>query len=322
MNKGLISIIVPIYNVESYINDLFISIDNQTYDNYEALLINDGSTDGSEEICKKYCNQNSKCRYYYKENSGVSNTRNYGIERAKGEYICFVDPDDLLDRNYLCDFIGALEKTKSDMIVCNVEKFKTAVSISSNNNFKIEKKYDDKTKFEMQFDKYCGYTPNKIFNTKILKDRNIKFNENVYMMEDMLFVYEYIKNIKTISCINKANYKYRYSQDSASKKLNNIKWFSLFDTLDIIIKDKENYSEKLYNRIIYSYIHYLYQAKFRLNYIKQNKEYKNIKENIKERIMLSKKLRKQLNSKQRIKIFIYKNFNYIAFKLKQHKDAK
>lgn len=322
MNKHLISIIVPIYNVASYISDLFVSIDNQTYANYEVLLINDGSTDESETICKNYCKQNKKCKYYYKENSGVSNTRNYGIERARGEYICFVDSDDLLDKNYLNDFIDALEETDSDMIVCNVENFKDTVSIYSNEKYEIEKAYGYKNKFEMIFDKYCGYTPNKIFNTKILKDNKIKFNEKIYMMEDMLFVYEYVKNIETISCINKPNYKYRYNQDSASKKLNNIKWFSLFETLDIIIKEKENYSEKLYNQIIYNYMHYLYQAKFRLNYINQSKEYKIIKKNINKRIMMSKGLIRELDLKQKIKILIYKNFNFIAFKIKQYKDSK
>lgn len=94
MENELISVIVPIYNVENYLRMCLDSIQNQTYKNFECLLINDGSPDNSAEICREYVAKDSRFRYFEKENGGVSSARNLGIERSEGVYITFVDSDD------------------------------------------------------------------------------------------------------------------------------------------------------------------------------------------------------------------------------------
>ena len=101
MENELISVIVPIYNVENYLRMCLDSIQNQTYKNFECLLINDGSPDNSAEICREYVAKDSRFRYFEKENGGVSSARNYGVELAEGSFITFVDPDDWLEPNYL-----------------------------------------------------------------------------------------------------------------------------------------------------------------------------------------------------------------------------
>ena len=101
MENELISIVVPIYNVENYLRMCLDSIQNQTYQNFECLLINDGSPDNSADICREYVEKDSCFRYFEKENGGLSSARNVGIENSRGTYITFVDSDDWLDSDYL-----------------------------------------------------------------------------------------------------------------------------------------------------------------------------------------------------------------------------
>ena len=101
MENELISIIVPIFNVENYLRECLDSIHHQTYENFECLLIDDGSPDNSAEICREYVAKDSRFRYFEKENGGLSSARNYGIERAEGAHITFVDSDDWLESTCL-----------------------------------------------------------------------------------------------------------------------------------------------------------------------------------------------------------------------------
>ena len=115
--KELISIIVPIYNVESYLRMCLDSIEHQTYSNIEVLLINDGSPDSSGEICQEYVARDSRFRYFEKENGGLSDARNYGIERSNGMYLTFVDSDDWLSLTYVEDLYQAAIRNDADTVV-------------------------------------------------------------------------------------------------------------------------------------------------------------------------------------------------------------
>lgn len=101
----LISVIVPVYNVERYLNQCIDSILAQTYKDFELILVDDGSKDKSGEICDEYVKKDSRIRVFHKKNGGVSSARNYGIDNAQGTYICFVDSDDWVDETYLEDML-------------------------------------------------------------------------------------------------------------------------------------------------------------------------------------------------------------------------
>ena len=116
MNE-LISIIVPIYNVENYLRQCLDSIQNQTYQNFECLLINDGSPDNSADICREYVEKDARFRYFEKENGGVSSARNLGIECSGGTYITFIDADDWVDSDYLEVLYNALIDENADISV-------------------------------------------------------------------------------------------------------------------------------------------------------------------------------------------------------------
>ena len=113
----LISIVVPIYNVENYLRTCLDSIENQTYSNIEVLLINDGSPDSSGEICQEYVARDSRFHYFEKENGGLSDARNYGIERSNGKYLTFVDSDDWLNLTYVEDLYQAAIRNDADTVV-------------------------------------------------------------------------------------------------------------------------------------------------------------------------------------------------------------
>ena len=117
MEKELISIVVPIYNVENYLRMCLDSIQNQTYQNFECLLINDGSPDNSADICREYVEKDSRFKYFEKENGGLSDARNYGIRQSKGSYLTFVDSDDWLENDALQLLYDALKKENADISI-------------------------------------------------------------------------------------------------------------------------------------------------------------------------------------------------------------
>ena len=113
--EDLISVIVPIYNVESYLEQCIKSIINQTYKNIEIILIDDGSTDKSPKICDKYKQKDSRIIVVHKQNTGVSATRNIGLELSKGKWIAFVDSDDWIEKEYLEELLLNAKKEKADI---------------------------------------------------------------------------------------------------------------------------------------------------------------------------------------------------------------
>ncbi len=129
MKEELISVVVPIYNVEKYLRLCLDSLLMQTYTNFEVLMINDGSPDDSANICKEYLAKDRRFQYFEKENSGPSDTRNYGIDHSKGEYITFVDSDDWLKESFLADLYEAITRTGADIALSTYIKYDDLQSV-------------------------------------------------------------------------------------------------------------------------------------------------------------------------------------------------
>ena len=113
----MISVIVPVYNVEKYLRKCLDSILNQTYQNFEVILVNDGSTDDSGKICNEYALRNPVIKAFHKKNGGLSEARNYGVVYAKGEYVTFIDSDDYIDYHYLERMKKALNLSNADIVI-------------------------------------------------------------------------------------------------------------------------------------------------------------------------------------------------------------
>lgn len=117
-HKPIISVIIPIYNVAEYLDKCIKSVLSQTYIDFELLLIDDGSTDESADICKNACEQDDRIRYFYKENGGLSDARNFGLKHIRGEYVSFIDSDDWVESTYLEYLFNAIKINDSDMSTC------------------------------------------------------------------------------------------------------------------------------------------------------------------------------------------------------------
>ena len=115
--SNLISVVVPIFNVKDYLEECLESLIKQSYASFEVLMVNDGSTDESESICLKYAQKDERFKYFYKQNGGLSDARNYGIDRAAGNYITFLDSDDYVEMNYLEELYNGLVNNDADISI-------------------------------------------------------------------------------------------------------------------------------------------------------------------------------------------------------------
>lgn len=216
-DTSLISIIVPIYNAEKYLSDCIQSIQKQTYQNIEIILVNDGSTDSSLEICRKYQKGDSRIQVIDKDNSGVSHTRNIGIERAAGDYIAFIDADDWVKENYLEQLFKALKANsdkKAAAVYCgyiydyngsHMERFLRLENGIYHYNQLKNRLMDDGTLSGILLGSACG----ALYNLSIIKKYQIRFPIQVKKNEDGIFNLEYIYYGKNIVIIDQALYGYR-----------------------------------------------------------------------------------------------------------------
>lgn len=208
-----LSIIVPIYNVERYLERCIISILNQTYINFELILVNDGSTDNSKDICEKYLSIDNRIKLINKKNGGLSSARNTGIELAIGEYIAFVDSDDYINKYMYEVLITTLKKDKSDMVICGYNKvdqneanFQEINNYIDVNNVLASKisKVEALDKLLIEGEKFV--VPwNKIYKRKLFNELRYK-NGKIY--EDEFLAHRVLYKCNKVSVINEKLYFY------------------------------------------------------------------------------------------------------------------
>ena len=221
MGKELISVIVPVYNAEKYLQKCLDSILEQTYQNLEIIIINDGSTDNSGQICQEYEKQDDRIIYIEKENSGVSDTRNAGMNRMTGTYITFVDSDDWLEPNYVKFLYEKLIEHQADIVVGNYTSFNESNSVfyfhTSADYY--EKVYDNKSIIPCLYDakellKSALIVPwGKIYKKEIIANFRFPIDR---IGEDALFNLKALLDSKKVVYVNKSAYIYRVREGSLS----------------------------------------------------------------------------------------------------------
>lgn len=223
-----ISFIVPIYNSEKFLDECIKSIINQTYTKWELILVNDGSTDNSEDICLSYMKCDSRIKYYKKKNGGVSSARNFGIDNSSGEFLTFIDSDDFIEPEY-ADIMIKKMNDDVDLVVCGLKKYLKDKSVCTIAHRLYSGVYfhkdiekiviDDGTMSGFTFHSSCSI----LFRTESINKYNIRFNEKLKFNEDGLFVTQYYlySDKKKVSInFDKEIYFYRDNSESAVSNIN------------------------------------------------------------------------------------------------------
>lgn len=219
IEKKSVSIIIPVYNVEEWIEECLESLRQQTYSEYEIILVDDGSTDKSGIICDQFAATHASTCVLHQNNQGVSVARNNGIRHATGEYIVFIDPDDVISKDYLEVLISTMENENSEMAIARYCCEDVKLLENSNRDTRIENiKARHVLDYILDGKSYDGYLWNKIFLRSIINENNISFDENVNMWEDLCFVIKYLKCINQCTYINRIVYFYRQRPNSAIRK--------------------------------------------------------------------------------------------------------
>lgn len=215
----MISIIVPIYNVEKYLRKCIESILSQTYKGFELILVDDGSLDGCPQICDEYATKDERIVVIHQKNRGVSAARNAGLEMARGEYIGFVDPDDSIVPEMYEMMIGAMETEQVELAICGYDYFDEEGNIDQNRSYKIEKN-EILTQKEIM-NRFSDMPPsirhgvvNKLFKKSLLYER--RFNEELHSSEDVWFLSEYVLRVKKAVMIHQPLYWNTVRQGSAT----------------------------------------------------------------------------------------------------------
>lgn len=253
--EPIVSVIVPIYNSERNLEKCIVSILEQTWENLEIILVDDGSTDNSSAICDEFERKDTRIHVIHQKNQGVSCARNAGLEYAHGEYIAFADSDDELPMDSVETRLLGIGET--DLLVAGYD----VVDFQGGKTYSIASyEYKKCTQLEMlammfgeQSCGYQGYLWNKLFRTRIIRKYELKFEEKIYYNEDRLFIVQYLEKSEQVSFENRSVYCYKINPTGAmesAKKFSNAvysKWITEFTAYRIMRTELKKYNQEIYD---------------------------------------------------------------------------
>lgn len=235
------SIIVPVYQVKKYLKRLVNSVLAQDYAAYELILVDDGSSDGSEKICDEFSAKYAQIKTIHKKNGGVSSARNEGIQRAEGNYLIFLDADDYIDKNYLSDAAAVVEEKAPDILIygycLETNSGMEQLLPKLNGDYTQESLPKDFAIFaqESSFNSVC----NKVFRADIVREKQLEFPIQK-IAEDGIFVCRFLQNTKNFYFVERAYYHYCQNEGSAVHKFCASRW-----------EDENNYLKEMQKCVEY-----------------------------------------------------------------------
>lgn len=269
-NQVKISVIVPVYNAEQYLDRCMQSIYNQTFTDYEVILVNDGSTDQSLAKCRAHAEKDARVQVIDQENQGSGPARNAGIEAAKGEYLYFCDADDEIAPNLLERVYAVAEETKVDLVVFSVHAkitdSKTGAVLREYDTAKEERLFPDRASFRQAFSGLYyngvlfGGPINKLFRAAVIRQNGVRFPE-LRRGQDEVFNMRYYRYTSSCKVIPDALYLYHQFDDRGRNKKYRLSYFqtttkTYFQTLSGLLKEFEANDEysrrKFQNSFVYS----------------------------------------------------------------------
>lgn len=217
-NNPVVSIVIPVYNAENYLIKCLDSIANQTHTNFECIMVVDGATDKSYEIAETYCSKDTRFKVFYQDNAGSGPARNNGITHSTGEFICFIDPDDWVEADYISSLVEEQQKGDYDLVISQtidrrINAKDELVGTTENHkpiiNFLTQE--DCRKQFpHIMFDlHYLDGPICKLFKTSLIRENGIQFPP-YRRSQDMVFNFRYFNHINSISTISNNTYNIRY----------------------------------------------------------------------------------------------------------------
>ena len=268
MKKPLVSIIIPIYKVEKYLDRCIKTILDQAYNNLEIILVDDGSPDNCPQMCDEWAKKDSRIKVIHKENGGVSSARNMGLDASTGEYISFIDPDDIIHPDYydiLMSNIG-----NSDCIICSFKKFSNEIEFENKNSYTTE------TLTSIEAIKKGFFKNSNIFYVvwnKIIKSdiaKKQRFDEKMKNGEDSLYSYNVILSCEKIKYLEATLYGYYIREDGAVKTIDPYGKMNEVELTAFICKPYMSDKDKTFRRQVKSV--FAYKMCSALSFLKNNNE--------------------------------------------------
>ncbi|MBR2289906.1 MAG: glycosyltransferase [Clostridia bacterium] len=252
-----LSIIIPVYNMSQYLNRCLESLENQTiFGELEVIIVNDGSTDNSLAICENFKKRHNNVKLFTKENGGVCSARNYGLDRATSDFICFLDSDDYVDYKYYEFLFNLMTVEDYDIAIAglsfdydgNLKRNRKGISIKLNDNLSILKAF-------LSGKIISSNMTDKIFKSKIAK--NIAFVEGKRVGEDMYYIYNYLKEVTSANI--DTNYRGYFYYQNSSSTMHSKKYEAFYDTVDLSKRMVDDYKEgdELYK---YAEAHFIHEC--------------------------------------------------------------
>lgn len=241
--KPLVTLIVAIYNTEPYLKRCIESIIQQSYRQMQVLLINDGSPDHTPQMCQHYADKYEYIEYVQKENGGVSSVRNLGLSMAKGDYICFIDSDDYLDKDYLKELVAVMVTKNPDLVVCGHYR-----ELASGKKKRMCCKTNGRMPYEqamcsMYYDNaFAAYPWNKLYKREVIEEYQLSYDLELRMTQDLVFVTEYMLHCKNVEYVAKPLYCYCYNENSVCRDTKNT---GVFDRKKLITLKAHERTEEL-----------------------------------------------------------------------------
>ena len=216
--EELVSIVIPIYNVEQYLEECIKSVIMQTYTTLQIILVDDGSTDNSGEIADNFVKEDKRIQVIHKKNGGLSDARNYGIELATGKYITFIDSDDYVENTYIEKLYNAIKKNNTKVSQCNISKVNNQNEVIEEIGYNVnEVKNTKKMLKEIYSQHWIENTVvwNKMYLTELFKDIRYPIGK---IHEDEFITYKILYNVKEIALVNEHLYNYRENVNSITRR--------------------------------------------------------------------------------------------------------
>jgi Glycosyltransferases involved in cell wall biogenesis len=314
-----ISIVVPVYNVQNYLHDCINSIVQQSYQNIEIILIDDGSSDGSGDICDICAEKDNRIKVIHKKNEGVSVARNRGLELASGEYIGFVDGDDVIHKDMYTILLEAIYQREADIVICRFAKLYLNGETSNAEEPLKFGVLDKSSIFDNLILPMCGSTLNALscppimgsncrclYRKSTIDENNIKF-EKVRIAEDMLFQLNYLGQCNTAVVLENVLYFYRYNPTSATNRYITNLWETLNTQQSLVentLKNLNLYNAKSLERLQAAWLYFMCWCITNEAHKGNNKSYKEI----------IKTMKKYSIDKKTKEVLVWRNIANIPFK--------